>query len=314
LFFVLSGFLITYRYYEHAKLSGNWFFNYFTRRFARIYPIYFLILTVVVLLLKNFNTVFLLQNYTLTHYLFFLFPSHGMAITTSWSLTVEECFYLLAPFIFVLSKRYNFWLPFIITIILLAIILLTYGKSNTDIFLVFSGSFFGCFLKFYAGVYLALMVLKKEKKGSIYIAGQKRTTIGIAGIALLLLPLVYATNKPNAIQYMVITLVNNFIMPFVIAVFYYGLICENSLVKRLLSGDVMRLFGRSSYAFYLLHLPLITYLATPFIKPYFNDSYYNWYVLTVFFITLMLSVALFVFYEDPLNISIRKRLQAFTRK
>ena len=111
-FFVLSGFLIAWRYYEEVRLSGSWLLQYFGNRFARIYPVYFLLLTIVVLLMKNADPIFLLQNYTLTHNLFFLFPSHGIAIAPSWSLTVEECFYLLAPFIFILSRKYKLGLPF----------------------------------------------------------------------------------------------------------------------------------------------------------------------------------------------------------
>jgi peptidoglycan/LPS O-acetylase OafA/YrhL len=71
-FFVLSGFLITYRYYGRIEFSASYAWNYFVNRFARIYPVYFLVLTVVVLILKNFEPVFLIQNYTLT-ITFFLF-------------------------------------------------------------------------------------------------------------------------------------------------------------------------------------------------------------------------------------------------
>jgi peptidoglycan/LPS O-acetylase OafA/YrhL len=311
LFFVLSGFLITYRYYEKTSLSGSWLFKYFTNRFARIYPVYFLALTIVVLLLKNFDPIFLLQNYTLTHYLFFIIKSHGMAITASWSLTVEECFYVLAPFIFILCKKYNLWLPLMFTVLLLVLILFTYGNNITAIFLVFSGSFFGCFLKFFAGIYLALIILKKEKNGSIDKNGQKWTIIGAAGTTLLLIPLVYVTNKSHLVQYPIVILINNFLMPFTVATLYYGLICENTLFGRMLSGKVMGLFGRSSYAFYLLHVPVIIYLGTTFIKPYFSDAWYNLYVLTVFTITMALSILVFIFYEKPLNIFIRKKAGNF---
>jgi len=234
-----------------------------------------------------------------------------MAITTSWSLTVEECFYVLAPLIFILCKKYNFWLPLLLTIFLLVLILFTYGNNLTAIFLVFSGSFFGCFLKFFAGIYLALIILKTEKKGFVDKKGQKWTIAGIAGTLLLLIPLVYVTNKSHSVQYPVLILINNFLMPFTIAMFYYGLICESSSLRRMLSGRLMGLLGRSSYAFYLLHVPLIIYLGTTFIKPYFSDNYYNLYVLTIFAITMALSIAVYVFYENPLNIFIRKKAGNF---
>jgi peptidoglycan/LPS O-acetylase OafA/YrhL len=42
IFFVLSGFLIAYNYYDEQKLN---FKIYFINRFARIYPMYFLLTT-----------------------------------------------------------------------------------------------------------------------------------------------------------------------------------------------------------------------------------------------------------------------------
>src|SRR6201985_592670 len=44
IFFVLSGFLITFRYYDKfTGLSKDWFMQYLKNRVARIYPMYFLL-------------------------------------------------------------------------------------------------------------------------------------------------------------------------------------------------------------------------------------------------------------------------------
>src|SRR6478672_1256257 len=53
-FFVLSGFLIVYLYYNNAEVMSGRFQNYFVNRFARIYPVYFLVVTVVILCGHNF--------------------------------------------------------------------------------------------------------------------------------------------------------------------------------------------------------------------------------------------------------------------
>ncbi|PWT72730.1 MAG: acyltransferase, partial [Bacteroidetes bacterium] len=42
-FFVLSGFLITYRYIDSFEFSREWFSKYIINRVARIYPMYILI-------------------------------------------------------------------------------------------------------------------------------------------------------------------------------------------------------------------------------------------------------------------------------
>src|SRR5690348_6524705 len=52
-FYALSGFLIVRIYHEQAQLSGPWLAKYFINRFARIYPVYFLLLTVAVCLERD---------------------------------------------------------------------------------------------------------------------------------------------------------------------------------------------------------------------------------------------------------------------
>lgn len=43
IFFVLSGFLICFRYYDNFHFTSVWFRKYLKNRVARIYPMYFLL-------------------------------------------------------------------------------------------------------------------------------------------------------------------------------------------------------------------------------------------------------------------------------
>src|ERR1017187_3095360 len=45
LFYVLSGFLITYNYSQKVNLGRGFWFRYVSRRVGRIYPLYFFLLT-----------------------------------------------------------------------------------------------------------------------------------------------------------------------------------------------------------------------------------------------------------------------------
>ncbi len=306
-FFVLSGFLIAYRYYDVIEVKGKWKRDYIVKRFARIYPVYFLLVTMVILVTRNFNAVFLLQNYTLTHNLFFLFKSAGFAITPSWSLTVEECFYLLAPFIILLTKRYNLAVPFFISVVLYIIFLFTYDEGSPftqNGFGLSIGTFFGRFFEFYVGIFLARVVQKKEKEGYKRTGKQALTLSAIALIGLLYIPLMYVLAKNITLKHTVMVIVNNFLLPVPIAMLYFGLIFENTFINKILRSKFFILSGRSSYAFYLLHTPVINFIGTAFLKQYFGANY-NLYVLVIFVITLMLSILLFLFYEEPLNKFIR---------
>ena len=100
IFFVLSGFLITLRYFPDLARGEFRIGEYFLRRAARILPLYYTVL-ILSLYLASGELSFAdrLPEWTLTQALFGE-SLHLFAIPTSWSLTVEECFYALAPLVF----------------------------------------------------------------------------------------------------------------------------------------------------------------------------------------------------------------------
>ena len=68
-----------------------------------------------------------------------------------------------------------------------------------------------------------------------------------------------------------------------------------------MASSLFRLFGRSSYIFYLIHIPVIDFIGKPYIYPHFFHAGYDIYVMITFLITLVLSILLFKFYEHPMN-------------
>jgi peptidoglycan/LPS O-acetylase OafA/YrhL len=306
-FYVLSGFLIFRLYHEQAQLTGRWLSKYFINRFARIYPVYFLLLTVAVCLHRNYSAVVLVTNYTLTHALFY----HArLILQPSWSLTVEECFYALAPFFMILSRRAGFGAAFALAAALLAAAL---AVSRLDIRLlhtpgfVMSTTFFGHFAEFFAGVYLALYVTRLERSGSLHAAGSWRTIVGLAGVTVLAVVMVGIYRRPP-LDFAAIVVINNFLMPVPIALLYCGLIREDTALSRALSGRLAGLLGRSSYSFYLLHMLIIDYLSLPLLAaaPHYRPAV----VLATLIVTWALAIVLFTWYEEPLNLAIRRRLKS----
>lgn len=306
-FYALSGFLIFRIYYEQAQLSPRWLSKYFVNRFARIYPVYFLLLTLAVCIQQDVQPWSLLQNYTLTHALFY--PS-DLIIQPSWSLTVEECFYLLAPLFMILARRRGFVAAFLpacaLLVAALAVAKLPTRFLHTPGF-VMSTTFFGHFMEFFAGVYLALAVMRIEAAGCSTAQGNRRTLTGLAGVVLLVIAMliVYA-HAP--LHTGAVILLNNFLMPFPIALLYWGLIRENTRLSRLLSGRLAGLLGRSSYSFYLLHSPIIDYVSIPLLLPLLGSRLVC--VMLTFVATWLVSVLLFVRFEEPVNLFIRHRFHS----
>ncbi|MFT3909050.1 MAG: acyltransferase [Ferruginibacter sp.] len=306
-FFVISGFLIFYLYYENIAVRSGKLLQYFVNRFARIYPVYFLLVTIAILLRHDYRAIFLFKNYTLTHALFY--NQGDRAIQQSWSLTAEECFYLLAPLIMYLVRKFNYIVALAFGILLLGIALLI---STLPISLlhtpqyVFSVSFFGHFFEFFCGIFLALLILKREKRDDFFLKGKKYTIAGGLGILILFGLLIISDNMNEAAETRQFIVVNNFILPVIIAIFFYGLMLEKSITATILSSGLLRLLGRTSYAFYLVHAMIIESVATPFIAIHFKE-HYNLYVLLVFILTQLVAFVIFIFYEEPLNRFIRKK-------
>jgi len=108
LFFVLSGFLISYTYNDEPMQSGKAYTRYMLLRLARIMPLYWLLLTAF-----YFDHPFGQGKYTwLTYSLAHGFSSRDNldAIAQAWSLNVEMTFYFLAPLLCLLQRKHWLWL------------------------------------------------------------------------------------------------------------------------------------------------------------------------------------------------------------
>ena len=120
-FFVLSGFLITFLMIEEKKSFNSFSVkSFYLRRIFRIWPLYFLILILGFFILPNITYIpFFSENLefnfspNLIIYLFILpnialsiFPAVPL-IGQSWSIGVEEQFYLIWPIIFKFFKNFN---------------------------------------------------------------------------------------------------------------------------------------------------------------------------------------------------------------
>jgi peptidoglycan/LPS O-acetylase OafA/YrhL len=116
LFFVLSGYLITsilIREKEQPTSLKTKFRNFWARRILRIFPLYFFYLLVIVIVwLFFYRRNDLLDKlpylFTYTYNLYLGLSSHGYSsypIPQLWSLSIEEQFYLLYPFLVLLCRR-----------------------------------------------------------------------------------------------------------------------------------------------------------------------------------------------------------------
>jgi peptidoglycan/LPS O-acetylase OafA/YrhL len=300
IFFVLSGYLICSRYYDAASYNKQWFKKYFVNRFARIYPMFFLI-TLLNVLYKNEGIKIFLLNITFLKGFFADFVFTG--IGQGWSITTEECFYFLAPLIFMLLRKgvSIVWLC-LISLAIGFVLVFVFKSPNLygffgDYSFMMVFTFFGRCAEFFTGVWLALYLKEKkfsDKSGSVF------TYSGIAGLVIVIFALsVAAKNESGLVFETTWIIIHNFLSPLPVALLLIGLIYESTIVSKLFSSDIMQLLGKSSYTFYLIHLGVFHKLFV------FNIA--ENLILLLIFVTA-LSIVLYKFVEEPINKIIRKNL------
>jgi peptidoglycan/LPS O-acetylase OafA/YrhL len=306
LFFVLSGFLICNRYYDERNFS---FKNYFMKRFARIYPMYFLLTTFTFLFFAIFYNQTNLVD--LKNYFFNISFLKGFSddlkftgIAQSWSLTVEEVFYVLAPIFFVLLKRSKLFLILLpMFFIGLGLLLVTffngmyyYGFMNSINFML-DFTFFGRVSEFFIGIVLALFL----RNNSFDLKFQRFTYIGFFGIIGSIFALVsLKVGTGFGVDTLFGKIINTLLLPiFGIAPLFFGLIKEKTILQKFFSTKILMLLGKSSYIFYLIHLGIFVTILN-------KISTNQWFI----FIALnLISVVLYLYLESPLNKIIRKKIE-----
>ena len=159
IFFIVSGFLITYLLLDEEKNTGSINLkNFYLRRILRIFPAYyFLLFTYFILQLAGilyFHTNSWITSLTYTKY----FPIPNASEWESehlWSLSIEEHFYLLWPFIFKFLKHNRVRIAILIILLIPIVRIFNFMNSlgsfngENTIFQRGDALMTGCLLAFY---------------------------------------------------------------------------------------------------------------------------------------------------------------------
>lgn len=289
IFFVLSGFLISYRY-GGIKIEYK---KYFVNRFARIYPVFFLftLITYIINPVKSPVEVFL--NFTLLKAFFTKYLFTG--ITQGWTLTVEESFYAFALILFLLRKYKYYIFIAILPIILFALGLLFQNFFSINDFrgflatkdLVITFTFFGRSLEFISGFLLGCFITKIKTSYKYF------TATGVLMIVFMWYLMSffrgYEITSINTIEGKII---NNVFLPlFGIIPLIIGLVKEKTFLSKFLELDFIEFLGKSSYTFYIIHMGVIHEII----------NNYTQNVFIVYCLLLVISCFIFKYFEEPSN-------------
>lgn len=243
-FFVLSGFLITGILLDNKEDQPRHFFTtFYMRRTLRIFPLYFAFLGIVFVwcAFLGIHTqgwwyfILYVQNYYLGAREFQLIP--GQDIAHTWSLAVEEQFYLLWPLIvyFVSTKRLKLLIAALIVVSIVSRYLLA-TKSHFVAFAPLSSNFDTLCL----GAYLA--IVRRDSPRLL-----NRTSVGffVAGVLAIAWNVVYPGFGLNA---------SNTMFMLAQAFFFAGIVGITACYRFApLGWKPLAYTGKISYGLYILH-------------------------------------------------------------
>ncbi len=321
-FFCLSGFLITFLLLNEQHYSGKISVRkFYLRRILRIWPLYFLVITVG-MLFYNLVLPFLQIDFNITYrplqgvllYLFFLphymssFHDVGMILGPTWSIGVEEQFYLLwAPLFLLMSGKILKPVIGIMILNLAIIVVFSYNPfhwSNKAVYFVYTFRFH----YMAAGALMAILLFRFKDQLLEYLIFTSKF-IQLTLFAALLYYFVFYNHFLRSYVHWIFEEV-------VMMALFSWLIVNiaanpNNVLK--ISNRLTEYLGKISYGIYLYHCIVITLVVYVFQKLNLTGSpnlgVIVFYAL-VFLLTFVVSALSYTYFESKFLLLKKKFRQA----
>ena len=290
LFFVISGFLITYLLlHEQYKSNNVSILKFYIRRILRIWPIYYLYLLIAVLVTSTHNDPNIWYYCLFTSNIPFILTAGIWPIVHYWSIGVEEQFYLFWPWIVKFTHGKNARLLTmaigLCTLWLLCKWGIYLGWGTTSTYRFFAVTRFDCMM---IGAIGAILYFTKANWFNQLMSNQ---LLGLACLLLLFFSQPWACIVPAPLRPQIIALLS--------------LVCiMNQLYSPIinLENRLCDFVGKISYGIYIIH-PILIFLL--------SGLYRNWRVyipyglatvsiyLFITLSTILIAWLSYRFYESP---------------
>jgi len=307
MFFVLSGFLIT-RILIKSRNSTNYFKNFYVRRILRILPAYYLFLFVFFFICPRVPTLAKLFPIEKSHFSWhLLFVSNllfsklsyypGYIVDVSWSLSIEEQFYIFWPLmVWRLSLKQLRWTCLFLLLSSQILICFEFLKSGN-----LSSTYFFTLTRWDGILVGSALAASMAEPSFLKNLIRHRTTVLRLSLCLSVVaftkgihtssPLIQILGFPS------------------LAVFFGCLISkltEPSSVYRFFAQQPLMILGKYSYGLYLFHKPIVIILNKVWMKhfhfPFFEripDVTMLLFQIISVLASLLFALVLFRLYERP---------------
>jgi len=311
LFFVLSGFLIT-DILLRTRNDKGFIQNFYLRRALRIFPLFYLSILLYFLLaplVAQFHAQF---EYYSEHkemvwlhllnwlYIFHERPDHTLLFNHNWSLSLEEQFYLVWPFLILLLRNTKHLTIAIVSLLCLSILsrfiswsLLGNGDQN----------FLFQYMTRLDGLCIgSLIALWKYIDASTVRKKAFRLLISIASIHVIAWIIIKqgGLHIPHfyILGYTSIAAIFGYIV-------WYAIESKNKILASFLTSSILRKTGQVSYGLYMFHWPVLimcqTFMAKTLSNHGISNYASNWIIATTAFASAMLlSIASYFLFEKKI--------------
>ena len=299
IFYVISGYLITFLILEKIKSNTFSFLEFYERRARRLLPVLFLVILVSIIAgyilmmpsqFKDLAGSAISSIFFLSNFWFFItdnyFAEESLLkpLLHTWSLSIEEQFYILfPPFLYLLYKKdIKNIKVFFICIIFVSLIFSTFGSiyyKNLNFYMLPSRIWELLVGAVIAHQHISQKTISKTKVNELIL---------FFGLILILIPFfLFNDNTPHP------SLFTSFVIIGTAIIINYN--NNFGLVKNILSSKLFVTFGLISYSLYLWHYPVFAF------KKIKSQSLSEFDKLELIFLVIILSILSYLFIEKPLR-------------
>ena len=316
-FFVISGFLITKQMIDEVDSSGTLSLSgFYMRRVFRLMPALLFYLAVFVPILTIMGATITLTHvasglfYFANYYDIFIGYSEMSPMPILWSLSVEEHYYIVFPFIILMSaKNIKKLLPWLMVVVVIALIwkILLYSACQSDSGLGICGlpdskrwkgtdEMFDCIL--FGAITAIALRYYKDITTKILI---NRTAFALAIAGILLTLIIRNPEFRGTIRYSLQSIFSAIIIINVL----FG---DVNFIRGILSCQVAVYIGRISYSLYLAHFGVLTVIVGCVGKDV--DLHHNF---LMYFILSFLGASISYFFVEKPMIKVRRMFGSSVR-
>jgi peptidoglycan/LPS O-acetylase OafA/YrhL len=323
IFFVLSGFLITYLLLvEKTGTQTISIKNFYLRRILRIWPLYFILVILGFFILPYFNIFtipetapiatdfyerLLLYVFLLANVAFVFFPGIPFA-GVLWSVAVEEQFYLFWPHLIKHSKKILFVLLTTLVVYLLIKISCINNCFNAD------KIFMNKLVKLIERTRFSSMIIGGI--GAWVLFNKKQKILAIVYhplsqvIAIFIFVIMLFYSNTNDIPYF--NLIKNEFISLIVAILILNIASNKSTIIRL-ENKLFDFLGKISYGMYVYHsiIALVCVKLFTYFLPTSDFMYILWSIILILLV-LLLTVIISYFSYHFIELKILKRKNRFS--